>query len=204
MRLFHLVVALIAVLIANSALAASLAGRLGLTGKAGALVPLQDSFVSSTSETRTGITAGGGLIYGITRSLAVEVDMTHSPQLDVEISGSKAYEAVLNDVAIGVQYRLFPDDRLVPFVGGGADFIKGSLKHAVTGAPYNLDWTEGGHLNFGLDFFLAKGIAFSTEGRFLFGFDGDVKSGGTKVGTYDPTSFIGTVGFRLIIPQRAF
>jgi hypothetical protein len=31
-----------------------------------------------------------------------------------------------------------------------------------------------------------------------------VKSGGTKVGTYDPMSFVGTVGLRLMLPEDAF
>jgi outer membrane protein len=192
------------IMTSTAALGASLNGRLGLTGKAGALVPLKDDFISSTSESRTGIAAGGGLIFGVCRDFAVEVDVTRAPQLDVEISGSKAYEAALTDIAIGFQYRLLSQNRLVPFFGLGADFIKGNLKHSASGARYNLDWTEGGHVNAGLDFFITNSIALSAETRYVFAFDGDVKSAGTKVGKYDPMNFIGTIGFRLILPPADF
>ena len=190
-------------LISTSAFGASLDGRLGLTGKAGALVPLQDNFISSTTGSRVGLAAGGGLIYGVSKNFAIEADVTHAPSIDVELGGSKAYDATLTDVAVGLQYRLASDQRLVPFFGGGADFIKGSLTH-VSGATYDLDWTEGGHVNLGLDYFLTNGIAFTAEVRGLFAFDGDVKSSGVRVGSYDPMSFIGTLGFRLIIPRSAF
>lgn len=188
----------------TTAMAATLDGRLGVTGKAGALVPLKDDFIHDTSETRTGLAAGGGLIFGVSRNLAVEVDVTHAPELDVEIGGSSAYEAALTDVALGVQYRVLSDNPVVPFFGLGLDFIRGNLKQSVTGASYKLDWTEGGHANLGVDFFVTNSIAFSIETRVLAGFEGDVKSGGTKVGKYDPLSFIGTVGIRLVLPRSAF
>lgn len=190
--------------ITSPALAASIDGRLGVTGKAGALVPLQDRFVSSTSESKAGIAYGGGLIYGFGKNFAAEVDVTHAPQLDVDLGSNKAFDAALTDVAVGIQYRLAGENRLVPFFGIGADFIKGSLKHSVSNANYDLDWTEGGHVSAGLDYFVARGIAFSVEGRFLFAFDGDIRSAGATVGKYDPTSFVGTVGIRLMLPESAF
>ncbi|MCM0082886.1 porin family protein [Geomonas sp. Red32] len=204
MRKVTIIVLLILAAMASSAAAASLDGRLGVTAKAGALVPVQDDFISSTTMARTGLAAGGGLIFGIGRGVAAEVDVTRAPGFDVEIGGSKAYEAALTDVAIGVQYRLLPDRRLVPFFGLGADFIKGDLRQAVTGTSYDLDWTEGGHVNAGIDIFITDSIAFTAEGRFLFAVDGDVKTAGAKSGSYDPTSFIATVGFRLILPKDAF
>lgn len=202
MRYVSLLIILI-LCVTGSAFGASLDGRLGLTGKAGAFVPLQDDFVTSTSKTRTGVAAGGGLIFGFCKNFAAEFDVTRVPSLDVEISGNKAYEAALTDVAVGVQYRLASENRLVPFFGVGADFVRGSLKH-VLGATYTLDWTEGGHVNAGLDYFLTNGIALSAEVRGLVAFDGDVKSSGVKVGQYNPMSIIGTVGVRLILPESAF
>jgi outer membrane protein len=203
MRQISLPLILLLLCCTGTTLAASLDGRLGLTGKAGVLVPLQDDFVSSTSKTRSGLAAGGGLIFGFCRDLAAEVDVTHAPSLNVEISGSKAYDATMTDVALGIQYRPGSERRLVPFFGVGADFVKGSLKH-VSGANYDMDWTEGGHVNVGLDYFLTRGIALSAELRGLFAFEGDVKSSGVKVGEYNPMSFIGTLGVRLILPETAF
>lgn len=190
-------------LISGTAFAASLDGRLGITGKAGALVPLQDDFISNTSESRTGVAAGGGLIFGFGRNFAAEIDVSHAPGVDVEISGNKAFEAEFTDVALGLQYRIAPENRMVPFFGVGIDFIKGDLQN-ISGANYSLDWTEGGHVNVGLDYFVTRGIAFTVDLRGVFAFEGDVKSAGVKVGEYDPMSFIGTLGIRLILPETAF
>jgi outer membrane protein len=191
-------------LLSTSAFGASIDRKFGVTGKAGAWVPLQDDFISSTSNSNTGIAYGGGVIYGFARDFALEIDVTHTPKLDVEIGGSKAYEGSLTDVAIGFQYRLGSNNRLVPYFGLGADFITGSLEHSVSQANYSLDWTEGGHVKVGLDYFLTRGIALSAEGRYLIAFEGDVKSSGTKVGDYNPMSFIGTVGIKLMLPEDAF
>jgi outer membrane protein len=203
MRRIMILTALAWVLASATAMAESLEGRLGITGKAGALVPLKDDFISSTSKSRTGLAAGGGLIFGFCRNFAAEIDVNQVPKLEVEISGSKAYEATLTDVGLGVQYRPATDKHLVPFFGAGVDFIRGSLKN-VSGTSYDMDWTEGGHLNVGLDYFITKGIAFTADLRGLIAFKGDIKSAGSKVGEYDPMSFIGTLGIRLILPESTF
>ena len=203
----HVIIAAGMALFASTALAAGIDGRFGVTGKAGALVPLQDGFISSTSGSDPGLAAGGGIIFGICRNLAVELDVTRLLKSDVNISGSKAYEAAFTDLALGLQYRFAPDSRLVPFIGGGADFIKGELKStlpATSGTSYDLDWTVGGHVNLGFDYFLARGIAFTVDARGMFAADGDLNRSGTKVGKYDPASFIGTVGFRLFLPEHPF
>lgn len=186
-----------------SAGAESLAGRFGITGKAGALVLLQDDFISATDGSQPAFAAGGGIIFGLSRNLAAEIDVTHVPELEVEIAGNKAYEASMTDVALGLQYRPASDNRVVPFFGAGIDFIKGDLEH-VSGANYDLEWTVGGHVNAGLDYFVTRGIAFTVDVRGLYAAKGDVESAGTKVGEYDPMSFIGTLGIRLLLPERVF
>ncbi|MBJ6725723.1 outer membrane beta-barrel protein [Geomesophilobacter sediminis] len=203
MRRQSLLLLLVLLAAAKPATAESLDGRLGITAKAGALVPLKDDFVSSTTHSNPGVAAGGGIIFGLGRNFAGEIDVTHVPGLDVEISGAKAYEARLTDVSLGVQYRFLPAEHLVPYVGGGVDFITGELKH-VSGADYDLEWTEGGHVNLGFDYFLTPGIAFTGEARGIFPFDGDVTGPNGKVGTYRPMAFVGTLGFRLMLPAHVF
>lgn len=203
MRYLSILLTILILCVTGTAFGASVDGRVGLTGKAGAFVPLQDDFVSSTSSTKTGIAAGGGIFFGFCKNWAAEFDVTRVPGMDVQASGNKVYDAALTDIAVGVQYRLPTGSRLVPFFGVGADFLKGNLKY-LTGTKYNLDWTEGGHVNVGIDYFLTNGIALSAEGRGLAGVNGDVKSGGTKVGEYHPMAFIGTVGLRLVLPESAF
>lgn len=186
----------------GTAFAENLDGRLGFTGKAGALVPLKDDFISSTSGSRPGLTAGGGLIFWFSKNFAAEIDVNHVLEMDVDVSGSKAFEATLTDVALGAQYRFAPGNRLVPFLGVGADFIKGTLK-APGGAEYDLDWTVGGHVSAGVDYFVTSSIALTAEVRGLLAAKGDINSPGAKVGEYDPRSVIGTLGIRLILPPSS-
>jgi len=191
------------ILSAATALGAGIDGRFGITGKAGALVPLQDGFISSTSGSDPGLAAGGGLIIGLGNNLAAEFDVTRLLKSEVNSSGSKVFDASFTDIALGLQYRFAQDNRLVPFIGGGADFIKGELK-SNSGVHYDLDWTVGGHAEVGFDYFLTRGITFTVDARGLFAADGDVRRSGTKVGSYDPMSFIGTVGIRLFLPEHPF
>jgi len=183
------------------AMADTIANRLGFTGRVGFGVPVKDDFINGTSETMTGFAAGGGLIYGFKDCLAAELDVTYFPKLDVKNGGVKSYEAKFTDIGIGLQYRITPKSQVVPFVGAGADFIKGRLKH-VGGNSYDLDWTYGGHINAGLDWFLTKGIALAADFRAVRAVSGDILSGSTKVSEYDPFFLQGTFGARFILPEK--
>ncbi|HEY6837588.1 MAG TPA: outer membrane beta-barrel protein [Geobacteraceae bacterium] len=186
---------------AGTAMADSIGGRFGVTGRAGGLVPVGDPLISSTSESKTGFVGGGGLIFGLGSCFDADVEVLHSPQLNTEIGGVKVAEAQLTDIAIGIHYRIMPNNRLVPYIGGGADFIKGDVSF-TSGNTYGLDWTYGGHANAGIDFFLNKSIALNLDFRGLFAVKGDITRGDVVVGEYDPMSFIGTVGIRLILPEK--
>lgn len=200
-KAFLLAIVLLSLLYTGTATAETIKGRFGIYGKGGAIVPLQDDFISGSSGTRPGPATGGGIIFGFTKNFAAEIDVTHAPSFDVEVSGSKAYEAKYTDVALGVQYRMNSDSRVVPYIGLGADFIRGHLKQTTTDAEYRLDWTEGGHVNLGVDYFITRGIAFTVDARGIYAFKGDVKNGSTKVGKWDPMSFVGTLGIRLMLPE---
>jgi len=199
MRRVMLLSTLTIILSAATALASGIDGRFGITGKAGALVPLKDDFIGGSTGSDPGLAAGGGIIFGLGNNLAIEVDAIHLMKSNVS-SGASSAEASLTDVGLGLQYRFGPDNRLVPFIGGGADFIKGELKNS-SDVTFNLDWTVGGHVNAGFDFFVTKGIALTVDTRGLFAADGDVKGTPLK---YNPMSFIGTVGIRLFLPEHPF
>lgn len=195
-------------LAAGAARAEGISGKVGLTGKAGFLVPLEDRFltggaIAGDAEGQSDFAAGGGLIFGIGDRMALEIEALRVPNLDVEIGGLKAYEAALTDLSLGLQYRFAPTSRLVPLVGAGVDFIKGDLS-AATGANYRLDWTVGGHASAGVDFFVTPGIALIAEVRGIYAPRGDIKAGDLKVGKYDPTSVAGMVGVRLLLPGSTF
>lgn len=199
----RIIVLTIAVLSLTSvqAMAENIAGRLGLTARIGATVPLQDDFIKGTSDTDAGLAFGGGLIYGFNEHVAGEVEAFHTPQLDVSSGGVKTFEADITDISLGVQFRFLAGNRLVPYFGFGPDFITGGLKH-VNGTDYKLDWTYGGHVNLGFDWFINKGIAFTTDLRGVYAVDGDVLRGSAKVTEFQPQWFQGTAGFRLMIPEK--
>lgn len=200
-NLFILTVVSIFTLLSSTAMADSIAGKLGVTARIGATVPLQDDFIKGTSDTKAGLAIGGGLIYGFSEHVAADVEVFHMPQLDVNANGVKTYEAAITDVALGVQFRFFNKNSLVPYVGIGPDFITADLKH-VNGNGYTLDWTYGGHVSLGFDWFITPGIAVTTDVRGVYAADGDVLSGSAKVSEYRPQWFQAAVGVRLMIPER--
>jgi len=196
MRRFIILIPALLSLITCNAMAASIDGMLGLTGRAGVIVPLKDSDINGTSfETEAGFTGGGGLIYGISKNLAVELDVMHATSLDVKIAGSKVGDAQSTDIALGIQYRFLEDRRLVPYVGIGADFIKGNIQDS------SLDWTYGGHMNGGIDFFITKCIVLTAEVRYVAGVKSDIIKNDIIVGKYDPMNIVGTLGVRLFLPK---
>src|SRR5512138_2732463 len=134
--------------IATTAMADTIANRVGFTGRVGAAIPLYDYFINTTTETGNGFAWNGGLIYGFNDSLATELEVSYLPKLDVERNGVKSYEAKITDIGVGLQYRIIPKNPVVPYVGAGVDFIKGTLRH-VNGNSYDLDWTYGGHVKIG-------------------------------------------------------
>jgi len=189
---------------ATTAMADTIANRFGFTGRVGFAIPgkLGDAeFINGTTETESGFAWNGGLIYGFNDNIAGELEVSYLPELDVEIGGVKAYEAKLTDLAIGLQYRFMPKNQVVPYVGAGVDFIEGNLKH-VNGNSYDLDWTYGGHLSVGLDWFLTRGVALTADLRGTAAVSGDVNRGDTKVNEYDPFWVQATVGVRLILPEK--
>lgn len=188
-------------LIAVNAPAESINGRLGVVARIGATVPVNDDFIKGTSDTKAGLSAGGGFIYGFSDRLAADVEVHHMPQLDVEANGMKTYEASITDVALGIQYRFLTGNKIVPYIGLGPDFITADLKH-INGTGYKLDWTYGGHVNLGFDWFITPGIAMTTDFRGVYAMDGDVLSGSSKVSEYSPQWFQGTIGFRLMLPKN--
>lgn len=202
MRIFSTFLLLLISLLgfASNVMAADIDGRLGISGKVGFAVPLQDDFITGTTDSKTGLAAGGGLIYGLNKNLAAELDITHVPTIDLEISGAKVGEGAFTDFSLGLQYRFTPDQRLVPYLGAGVDFITGDFKNQYD-QKYDLDWTYGGHVKAGVDYFATKSIALNAELQGIFAAKGDVESTGLE---YDPTAFVGTVGIRLFLPDKLF
>lgn len=185
------------VMLPSAAMAESINGRLGLTGKVGFTVPLKDLEIGGVEigEHNTGFAGGGGLLYGLGDNFALELDVTHAPATDIKINKKKVGEQQTTDISVGLQYRIMPQNRLVPYVGAGGDFIKGDITDS------DIDWTYGGHANIGADYFINKSIVVTADFKFVAGAKSDIQLNGTTIGRYDPMNFTGTFGVRLFLPK---
>ncbi len=187
------------VLTAGTAMAAdSIQGRVGVTGRIGFLVPSDSEAFANPSnlDTDVGFVGGGGFIYGINKNFAVELDITHT-DFDANRGGFKQGDFDTTNISLGAQYR-FVDlglQKLVPYVGAGLDILVNNFTFA-DGDNADVDTVAGVHVSAGVDYFLLKQLALTTELKGVLAPEADINFGGEKIGNYDPTSFAMTFGVR--------
>jgi outer membrane protein len=187
-------------LVTNSAIAAgtnmsdSIRGRLGITGKLGFLVPADSDAVSTgvvigRAHTDVGFIGGGGFIYGITDNIAAEFDITHSSfGSDADINFDTT------NISLGVQYRCphVPIKHLIPYAGAGLDILLNGADNGL-----DVDNVVGLHVKAGVDYFLLKQLALTSEIKGVIATNVDVNRPGIgKVREFDPDSFSMTFGLR--------
>lgn len=171
------------VLVAGAAWADSITGRVGVTGRIGFLVPAD----SSPWNTDVGFVGGGGFIYGINRDWAAELDIT-TTSFDGHAFNKVSFDTT--NVALGAQYRFKEMSKFTPYFGFGLDILmNGSDK-------YDVDTVLGAHVGGGVDYFLMKNLALTSEMKFVIAPDADVMDGNVKRGNFDPSSFVMTFGAR--------
>ncbi len=197
---FILYVAIISlVLTTGTAMAAdSIQGRIGVTGKLGFLVPSDSEAFATPSnlDTDVGFIGGGGFIYGITRNLAAEFDITRT-WFDANRAGSREGEFGTTNISIGAQYRFVdtPVRNLVPYVGAGLDILVNDFDFA-DGDKADVDTVAGVHISGGADYFIMRQVALNAEIKGVAAPDADINFGGVKTGNYDPSSISMTFGIR--------
>ena len=183
----------ICLLAANSAFADSIKGRLGISGRIGFLVPADNEAIATGTaigrNSDVGFIGGGGLIYGITDNIAAELDITHA-----SFGTDANTDFDTTNISMGVQYRFLnlPVKQLVPYAGGGLDIL-------VNGASNGLDveTVAGVHVKAGVDYFLMRQLALTSEIKGVIASNADIKtSGSVKVGEFDPNNFSMTFGVR--------
>jgi len=190
------------VLSAGTALAAdSIQGRIGVTGQIGMHIPSDsEAFEPFTPgynlDTDVGFIGGGGLIYGLTKNIALELNITYT-EFDAEIGGYHEGDFDTTNISLGAQYRFvdIPVKNLVPYAGGGLDILLNGFSTS-SGDSLDVDTVVAGHVCGGVDFFLMKQLALNAEIKGLLAPDADITYRGTEVGEYDPTSISLTVGLR--------
>jgi len=190
------------VLMAGTATAAdssSIKGKFGVTGRIGFLVPADSEAYANPSDLSTdiGLIGGGGFIYGITKNIALELDITHA-DFSADRAGFKEGDFGTTNISLGAQYRfhdVLPIKKLVPYVGAGVDLLLNDFEFS-NGDSADVDTVPGVHLSGGVDYFLLKQLALNAELKGVLAPDADIKSAGVKIGNYDPSSLSMTFGVR--------
>ncbi|WP_224983582.1 porin family protein [Geomonas agri] len=180
-------------LASGTAMAESIKGRAGVTGRIGFQVPADNEaeFGWGNNKTDTGLVGGVGLIYGMDSNWAAELDASHSS------FDSDTGDFHVTDVSLGAQYRFRApgNSRIVPYLGAGLDILISDYD-PYDGASLHVDTCVGAHLKGGADYFVTKDLALSAEAKFVLAPDADITYQGTHSGDFDPSSFNGTIGLR--------
>jgi len=171
----------------------SINGRLGITGEIGFLVPADSDavgtgFVVGRGHTDTGFIGGGGLIYGILDNFAAEFEVTHA-----SFGTDTSTDFDITTISLGAQYRYLnlPIRKLVPYAGIGLDLLVNGANNGL-----DVDTVAGIHVKAGVDYFVLRQFALTSEIKGVIAPNADIKAGGTKVGDFDPDSFSMMFGAR--------
>ncbi|AJE04633.1 porin family protein [Geobacter pickeringii] len=179
----------------GSALADSIKGRLGVTGRIGFLLPADSDFENLKLESDAGFLGGGGFIYGITDNLAAEIDVTRSEFGTNRVDGRDEGDFGITNISLGVQYRfLIPQPKLVPYAGAGLDILVSDYKRP-NGFNADVDTTVGVHICGGIDYFFMKQLALNAEIKGIVAPQVDIHAPDGS-GNFDPSGVSGTVGIR--------
>lgn len=190
-RAIILVLATVVTLAAVSAHADNIKGKAGATARIGFVSPHDSDIGDARIKPDIGVIGGGGLIYGVTDTIAAEFDITRSDAgSDFPRSGGAGNFGVTN-ISLGGQYRFnVTPTQLVPYVGAGLDILISDYRH------YDVDTVVGVHVSGGVDYFLTKQLALTAELKGVVAPEADISDGGGKQGNFDPSSIATTVGVR--------
>ncbi|MBT1072892.1 outer membrane beta-barrel protein [Pelotalea chapellei] len=173
----------------GSAMADSIKGRAGATLRIGFTAPNDSDFENLRIKPDIGIIGGGGLIYGVNDTTAVEFDITHSSYGSDYPNGGNAGDFDVTNFSLGGQYRFTPANKLVPYIGAGLDILVSDYK------SHDVDTTVGVHVSGGVDYFLMKSLAVTAEVKAVIAPETDIKSSAGH-GNFDPSSLNTTFGVR--------
>jgi opacity protein-like surface antigen len=200
MKKILFVVCLLAFLVPESVFSAGIGGHFGINVLGGLNIPSdQKNNAVGTMSSNLGYSYGAGLIYGINNNMAAELEFIQS-NFKTDSQGVRAAEFNSSDIAIGGQYRFIGTapmiQQVVPYIGAGIDVILPKAKYS--GGPSNsADISVGAHLKAGGDLFLNGNFALNLELRGVLGTESNVRSSGTTVGKFDPSSLLGLVGVKV-------
>jgi len=176
---------------AGTAMADSIKGKLGVTGKIGVMIPADNRSDFFDNKTDAGFIGGAGLIYGIDDHFAAEFDVSRTA------FGSETGDFGVTNVSLGGQYRFaLANHQLVPYVGVGLDILVSDYD-PNDGSTRDVDTTVGAHASAGVDYFILKQLALTAEAKLVAAPGTSITDRfGNRRGEFDPSSISTTVGVR--------
>ena len=192
-------VTLLLTLAAGVAGATDLTGKLGVTGRLGFQVPFDSESTNgyygsiNNISTDVGFVWGGGFIYGINKNIAAELDITNSNFNGNGTFGAPTEFNVIN-LSLGAQYRFRELSGFCPYAGAGLDILVNGANNG-----YDVDTNVGAHVSGGVDYFLTKHFALTTEVKLVVAPNTNISNSAGKQGNFDPSSFNMTFGVRYFI-----
>lgn len=189
-----LAVVLLTALAADFPAAEDLTGKLGGTARIGFTVPADSDWeVAGPLNAETGVIFGAGLLYGVTRNLAAELDFTHSIY-DLRFDRfSKDGTANVTNLSFGAMWRFASERPYTPYAGGGLSVLFNDYTDA------DVDTTVGVNFKGGIDYFLNPRVALNAELKWVISPTADMKSRPVSDnGSFDPSSLSGLFGVRYI------
>ncbi|GFE62648.1 porin family protein [Geobacter sp. AOG2] len=176
------------------AMADDIKGRLGVTGRLGFLVPADSELQGRSADTDTDFVGGGGFIYGITKNIAAEFEITHT-SFDVHGNNTMGGNAETINYSLGGQYRFdVAVPQFTPYVGAGLDILINDFTYS-DGTKTDVDSCVGVHISGGADYFVTRQFALTAQLKAVLAPSADINYQG-KAGNIDPTSLSMTFGAR--------
>jgi outer membrane protein len=183
----------------GTAFADSIQGRFGVTGRIGFLIPNDSDYGNLKLETDAGFVGGGGVIFGIDKNFAAEIDVSRTEFGSNKVDGTNTGDFGITNVSLGAQYRFtIEQPKLVPFVGAGLDILITDFDPSTNLSllKHDVDTTVGVHLSGGIDYFIMKQLALTAEVKALLAPETDIKDPSGAQGNFNPSSVSTTFGVR--------
>ncbi len=178
-------------LTADFAAAENLTDKLAGSVRLGFTLPADGAWeIAGPIASDSGVIFGVGLLYGISRNLAAEVDVTHSTY-DLRYDRfNKDGTATVNNLSFGIQWRV-PSRYVTPYVGGGLSILFNDYTDS------NVENTVGVNFKGGVDYFINPQVALNAEAKVVLSPSADMNYRPVSDrGSFDPSSFSGLFGIR--------
>ncbi len=191
--LLGLFMAVLPLMTAAGAWAENLEGKLGVTARVGFTMPADSSWSGQNNLAGdVGFVGGGGLLFGVTRNVAIEVEATNASYSMKNSLFIKDGTASVTNLSFAVQYRFATAGRATPYLGGGLSILFNDYTNA------EVDTVLGVNLKGGLDYFITPQIALNMELKGVVSPTAHMRdlTGSYSGGSYDPTSFSCLFGAR--------